>query len=401
MAYLTNNDAYEVIKQAYKEWTGEELTTSEDATLELKGIIDTGDKSNDIAKATEQFTKALIVTLIKRFYTDTAYTSGLVDPWLVDSAQYGAILQQLSIEVPDIRESSAWKVWTNGDDITNADKIFMPVIHAKLYGSSVAYELPIAIADNQWNDALESMEKVTELVAHIQLVVQNKLSVHREALSNMARVELIAEKVHAAGTVGQAGIHKVNLVKEYTDAFGITTGMTAQAFIKDADALRWVAKRFDYYKRRLMLDSTLYNVDGLHKFVPEDRLVLELNSDFESVMSSTMYSTTYNPEYVALPNYRVVPYWQFDEMGYNSNGLPKSMEINIQTAGEVDVNVKNVVGLMCDKWSIRHTIIEEKVAAHRYDRNWITQYYYQFKDRFDVDLQLPSIVFTIEDVAAA
>lgn len=396
MGYLTNNAAYSVIKKLYEEFTGKELTTA--AAPSLVDIVDVGSTDGNILKSTEQFFKALFDVVIKNWFTDRAYTS-YVDPFLMDKETYGAILQSISIEAPDVRESGAWKTFTNGTtEITDADTIFIPVISAKLYGKAISWELPVGISETQVLEACKDAAALNELVSYVMLSVDNKLKVHMESCNSMNRNNFMAEKIKYSTSSGATGTHVVNLVKDYCDAFGITS-MTAKAFLKNADAMRWASKRFDHYKRRMEKMSAEYNTEGKQRFTPKDQLVFQILADFEETMASVAYSNTYNPEYVKMDSYMVVPYWQYAETGYNTDGTPKSSTIKVKTASNTSVTKNGIVGFIADKWAIRHTVVEERVRAHHFDREGVTQYYYQYKDRFDNDLSMNALVFIVADVA--
>lgn len=400
MSYLNNNNYSTVLELALKEFNGTDLSTLDSQSLNMKDIIMTGDTSGDLMKCTDQFVKTIFQTVIKLWFTDTKYRSQYADPYLVESEEYGSIKQSITVEVGETRDSSAWKVWTNGETISDEDSIFLPIVHTKLFGKSVSYELPIAITENQFNNMLDKND-INSLISYIMMAVDNALVQRMETSNAMNRNNFIAEKLAYSAKEDSTGIHKINLVQEYCDMFGITE-MEATAFEEDADALRWANKRLEFYSRRLQGMSKSYNVSGFNKFIPSDRFVCEINGDFVNICDSVAYTNAYNPEFTKYDNYRVVPYWQFENPGINPlTKLPYSMGIDIKTAsdeGETTVTNGAVVAFMCDKYAIRHVIREEVVVAHRFDRRRITQYYYQHVDSYENDLDYPALVFTIEDV---
>lgn len=400
MATLTNNQMSAIVTQAYKEMTGMPLALDETLELNLQNIVDVGDASTDLATFKEQFTKALLVTVVKNWFTDSSYRSQYNDKWLIDEQQYGGIIQSITIEAPEVRESGAWMDWTSGEStITTSDTIFLPRLSVKLYGVANSFELPLAITDNQWRESFDSAAGLMSLISYIFTVVDNKLLVHLEACSSMNRNNFIATKIDYAAGDDAKGTHVVNPVEEYCKTFGIEA-MSVAEFLKNADALRWASRRFGHYAKRMRKDSCSYNVEGKHRFTPSDRFVFEMNSDFVDIMDSVALANTFRDEYVSMPGFDEVPYWQTEEPGFNANGLPKSMEIFVKTAEGKSIDAKNVIGFMADKWAIRHVIVERRTAAQRYDRHAITQYYYQYKDKFENDLSMNAIVFVLADVTA-
>ena len=56
--------------------------------------------------------------------------------------------------------------------------------------------------------------------------------------------------------------------------------------------------------------TTLYNIGGMPKFTPSDRVVVEMLSDFTSAAVTNLESDTFHNELVALPGFIEIPYWQ-------------------------------------------------------------------------------------------
>ena len=54
----------------------------------------------------------------------------------------------------------------------------------------------------------------------------------------------------------------------------------------------------------------VYNVEEYPNFTPEDKLVLEINTEVEKNCEVYLYSDTFHKELVSLPNFESVPYWQ-------------------------------------------------------------------------------------------
>lgn len=399
MAILNNNAFSTILKNAYKQFTGEDLTGDASA-LTLKDVVDTGTTDKSLAEYTEQFFKSLLVTSVKLWFTDSAYRSQYVDKWLLSEEEYGGIVQSLTIEAPDVRESGAFINLENGvTTLTDNDTFFTAKITNRLYGKSVSWELPIMITEVQMRDAFESASGLQTLVSYIMTCVNNKILVHLDSCSMMNKCNYLAEKINYANGEDAEGTHVVNIVEEYCRTFGIDS-MTKEEFQKDADALRWSAKRFGHYVDRFKRDTVNYNVGGFHRFTPNERIVLEVNSDFIDTVESVAYSGTFHEDYVKLPLYSREPYWQFAEEGVDENGDANSMKINVQIAPNVTVNAKNIVAFLADKWAIRHVYVETFVAHHRFDRNRIDAYYYQHKDKYENDLSMNAIVFIMDDYTA-
>ena len=110
---LNNNQIATVVNAAIAQATG----ASAVATMDLEGIIDAGNDASVIGSV-EQFTKSLINVLIKNRFTDSSYRSQYTDPFFEDSEKYGAIIQAISVEVPQVKESSAWQDFGTGSGLS-------------------------------------------------------------------------------------------------------------------------------------------------------------------------------------------------------------------------------------------------------------------------------------------
>ena len=55
---------------------------------------------------------------------------------------------------------------------------------------------------------------------------------------------------------------------------------------------------------------------------------------------------------------------------------------------------------MADKWAVMHTVVSRRVGVKRFDPEEITQYYYQFTDRYLNDLTQNAIVFILKPYTA-
>ncbi len=122
----------------YTEYTGQAVSTP----IPTKDFVDSGNDASKILSSKEQFTKALINRLVKNMFTDAEYRGGFDDIFFEDSEKYGAIVQTISIDMPDVQESHAWREITSGVTTAGTYTLFTPIINAKIFGKSVSWEIP-------------------------------------------------------------------------------------------------------------------------------------------------------------------------------------------------------------------------------------------------------------------
>lgn len=393
MATLNNNKINVILNELYTEITGQAVSTP----ILTKDFVDTGKDASTILSSKEQFTKALINRLVKNMFTDAEYSGGFDDIFFEDSEKYGAIVQTISMDMPDVQESHAWREITSGVTTAGSYTLFTPIINAKIFGKSVSWEIPVAISDEQWNSAVTSEAELNTLVNYVFLAMANKISYHFESINMTNRNNFIAEKINYQNTV-KKGLHVVNILKMYHDKVDSTVS-TKEAFLKSPDALRYASKILGLYMDYLRKPTTLFNTDERVNFIPDERFVCQILSDFKSSMDSVALSTTFNDKFVELPYHRDVPYWESttatagDALSFDSVSA-----INIKIDDKTTIKKSGIIAFMCDKWAIIHTIIKYRVAAKYFEPEAITQYYFQNQDRYINNLSLNACIFTLEDV---
>lgn len=393
-----NNNAYNIVRSAYEQVVG----SSAVETLNLTDIVDVGTTSNLFTNSREQFTKALIEQCARTYFTDESYRNEYKDPFFVDSRRFASVTQLVSATAPQVQESHAWRTFVSGTSTAGQYTLFLPVVESKLYAKSISYELPIAITDEQWNDAVRSAEELESLIDYILLVIDNAMIQHRADMNAANRNNFIAEKIQYSNSNGALGIHKINLLAEYNTQRGGNLSNVSD-FLSSAEALRFGEKLIETYAEYLRHQSTLFNTEQAVKFVPASRLVLQLNTAFLKAYEEVALSTTFNErfvDFVNADNYESVPCWQ--GFGVNDDDVKacdfsEVSKISVTTASG-DVTQSGIVGFLADKWAIMHTIRSERVAVTRFDPEAVTQYYYQARDSYMNNLGLPAVVFTIEPV---
>lgn len=397
---LNNNAIYSIVNAARTQALGGG-SSQQIASLDLSAIIDAGGDASVIGSK-EAFTKALINVLVKNWFTDSSYRSQYTDPFFQDEARFGAITQLISVTVPSVQASHNWTEITSGTTSLGTYTIFLPVVDTKYYGKSNSFELPIAITGNQWDTAFKNEEELGRFIGYILMCVDNALVVHLEDMSNMNRNNFIAEKYKAATAVTPApGVHVVDLLGGYVAAHGDTTkDFSVADFLDSQEALIYAAEQISLYSDYIGKMSTMFNTEGKARFTPDDRKVLQVLSAFEKRMQYHALSDVYHTDLASLPGHQTVPFWQ----GFGNGGAwgqvskiivkPSSYESGNATT------VENVVAFLADKWAVMHTVVSRRVAAKVFEPEDITQYYYQFTDRFLNDLTQNAIVFILKPYTA-
>lgn len=398
MATLNNNQIATILNEAIAQATG----ASEIDTLDLTGIVDRGN-STDVIGSVEQFTKSLLNTIIKYWFTDSSYRSEYNNPFYQDSERFGAIIEAISIDYPEVRESHAWKDFSPTVNSSTGEieyvsvgtyEVVPPSVSTKFYGASSSWEIVISITGTQWDSAFRSESELRKFVDYVFLIVDNALIAHIEDMDNMNRNALIASKIAYANSNDAKGIHVVNLVEHYQLSKATPEDMTADDFLNDNEALRFSGEELRKYFSYMRKMSTLFNVEGKKRFIPRDREVVQILEAFKLRVERVSLSDTFHDEFVSLPLGQSVPYWQ----GFGDNAtFDEVSKIDVKLDSNTTVTQSGVVALIADQWSAMTTIVSRRTAAKVFEPEDITNYYWQYTDRHMIDDTQNALVFIVAD----
>ena len=391
---MANYDASTIINAAYAQITG----GSNLGSLTVKDIIDQGVASGSFSTQREQFTSALIERVAKTLFTDEKYANQYDDPYYVDSSRFGAITQVISAEAPAVKANPAWAALTSGTSTVGVYTVTMPVVNERLYAKSSSWSLDITVTGEQWDTAFSSAEELTNFVDYLFVVIDNAITQHREDMNSANRNSFMAAKILAQASVSNTGVHVIELRSAYNAARGKSIA-TKEAFMADPDAMRWASKMIMLYADYLKKQSVLFNTSGKVKFVPKDRLVLEINTGFERSIEEVALSDTYHEEMVRMTNYHTVPYWQAEKTSNGALDFEATTSISVKFDNNTTVTQSGIVAFLCDKYAIMHTIKSQRVAVQPFPIEDLTIYSYQYRDAYMNNLDLPALVFTLEDPA--
>lgn len=348
----------------------------------------------------EQFLGALSGRIIDTMYTDSSWTDKYGDIFFQNSEQFGAIVQIINTEMPEVRQNRAWDQITSGETTIGSNTVYLPVVKEQLVGGTSSWAVPYAISGVQMDSAFRNASGLSRFISYVQMSAENAVKYHLARMSAANRNNYIMEKLAKGNTA--TNINVVSLTTEYNTMTG--KSLTKQQFLNNQDGcLRMVNRIFKKYKALLTDMTTLFTLDSTTtgKFIPDDRFTFSLIGDFNALLESELYSTTYHDDFVKAKGFREVPSWQglrsasttltFDDLTTINAAREDSV---IDTEG-VDVNESGILGLMCDKWAIMHTVVRHRMGVQRDDIKDITLYEHQFTDRYVNNLMLNGLVITL------
>lgn len=376
-----------------------------------KTAIDTQTYDNLIQEAgeatlgeKEQFLAQLSGRIIDTMYTDASWTDKYGDIFFQNSDEFGAIVQIINTEMPEVRENRAWDQITSGVTTIGSNVVYLPVVREQLAGGTSSWAIPYALTGTQLNAAFTSAGNLRRFESYVIMSAENAAKYHLARMSAANRNNYIMEKLAKGNSA--TNINYVNLVAEYNAYTG--KSLTAQQFLNNTDGcLRWVNKICKKYKALLTDMTTLFTLDdnSTGKFIPADRFTFTMISDFAALLESELYSTTWHDNFVTLKGYREIPSWQglrgaSTTLSFNDlTTIDAERDNSVLGDSGASINMSGIVGLMVDRWAIMHTVVRHRTGVQRDDIKDVTLFEHQYTDRYINNLMLNGLVLTIADPA--
>lgn len=386
--------------------TGEAIVATED----LSNLVDVGKAVLDYTSNNnnkEAFIKSLIDQVGKIMFVDRVYSSQ-APSILMDSWEYGTVLEKVRCEVPDTRTNATWDLFNYpytapaADDDGNTDYpdpfvLSKPSAKAKFFNSKATYEVPITLTDVQLRSAFQSAEQLSSFIAMIENRIRVKRTLINDALIMATIDNLIAQKV-ALG-------HTVNLLALYNagpNAGG--TPLTKAKALTDKEFLRFASKTVAQYTKYLATASTAYNESsasgnpnasgGYVTFTPADRLKFVASTEFAKSLDSYLYSDTYHNEFVNLSGYEEVAFWQGQ-----SDRLKIDVTAAIDDGNDTHAAVvqDGVLAVMFDRDAAAVCNVNDRVTSIWNPRGEYYNYFYKWDAMYLNDILENVVVFVIDD----
>ena len=382
-----------LVNAVTQEILGETGVVAED----LSNVVDIGKTIID-SDNVDNYVKKLVNHIGKVVFVNRLYTGG-VPSVLMDSWEYGSILEKISADLPEATINETWALEDKKD--YSPDVFYKPSVSAKFFNSKVTFEIPMSFTEIQVKESFSSKEQLNGFISMLTTSIENSMTVKLDALimrtiNNMTAETLVAE-LNTAG-VGEpvvidqtaTGVKAVNLLKLYNET--VTTPLTADKAITDPDFIRFATYQISMYSDRMSKISTLFNVEKAERFTPKDLQHVVLLSDFAKASEVFLKSNTDHAEMVALPKHETVPYWQGSGLAYSFDDVST---INVKTASKADVNVKGILGVIFDRDALGVSNLDRRVTTNYNPRAEFYTNFYKFDAGYYNDLSENFVLFFI------
>ncbi len=375
--------------------TGAAMVVNED----LSNIVDIGkavlDYTGESKTNYDSFVRSLIDHVGRVMLVDRVYASQAPNI-LMDSWEYGSVLEKVRCEAPEARDNATWDLFNYPQDggaaYPDPFELSKPSVAAKFFNSRATYEVPITIVDIQLRDSLQSAEQLSSFIAMIENRIRMKMTLCNDALVMATINNLIGQKA-ARGRI----INLLSLYNAGPNAGGVA--ISSDAALTDKEFLRYASKTIAQYRKYLATASVLYNEGSYLTFTPSDRLKFIANTEFAKSLDAYLYSDTYHDEFVKLPGYEEIAFWQGTGTT-TDNRLTIDVTVDLsEVTGLTKAEIANagVLAVMFDRDAAAVCNQNYRVTSIYNPRGEYYNYFYKWDAMYMNDVLENCVVFTIEN----
>lgn len=359
---------------------------------DLANVVDLGKTIFD-ATSVDNYVKKLVDHIGKVVFVNRLYAGG-VPSVLMDSWEYGSVLQKVSSDMPVATANESWAL-EDGTDYS-PDVFYKPSVSAKFFNSKVTFEIPLSFTEVQVKESFSSKEQLNGFISMLVTGVENSMTVKLDALIMRTINNMVGETLYAglevAGVIDpqQDSVSAVNLLKQYNTATGGT--LTAAKAISDPAFIRYATYVIGMYQDRMSKVSTLFNAGGKERFTPKDMQHVVLLSDFSKASETFLMSATFNEDRVALPSHESVPFWQGSGLTY---GFADTSSINVKTSSGKVVALTGIIGVIFDRDALGVSNLSRRVTTNYNAKAEFYTNFYKFDAGYYNDLNENIVVFFV------
>lgn len=368
---------YNIVNSVTSEVLGAEAVLQED----LSNIVQLGQSivnSDNI----DAYVKSLVNHIGKVIFVDRLYAGGAPSV-MMDSWEYGSILEKIQAELPVATENQSWELT---DGTTYDPNIFyQPQVSAKFFNNRVTFEIQMSFTEMQVKQSFSSASQLNGFLSMLSTAVENAMTVKLDGLIARTINNMAAETIN-----GGNAVRAVNLLAEFNAANGTT--LTADKACSDKDFIRFASYQIALYSDRISRLSELFNGEGKARFTAKDNLHIILLSNFAKSADVYLQSDVFNKDLVALPGHETVPYWQGSGTAYDFDEVSR---INVATQSGATVNQSGILGVMFDRNALGVTNLDRRVTTNYNPKAEFYTNFYKFDAGYFNDLSENFVVFYV------
>lgn len=386
---------YTIVNTTTTEILGESAVVKEDFT----NLVDVG-KEIFSADAVDNYVGKLVDRIGKMVFVDRVYR-GSVPSILMDSFEYGAIVEKIAADLPEAVENESWEL-TDGTSY-DPNVFYKPAVSAKFFNSKTTFEIDLSFTQKQVKESFTSLNEMNAFLTMLFNTVDKSMTVKIDSLimrtiNNMTATTIAdAYPTGATSGYGAAGnTRAVNLLALYNAKFPDAT-LTVDECLTSPEFIRFASMQMAVLIDRMSRMSTLFNMGGAARFTPADELHVVMLTDFKAAANAYLQSDTFHNEFTALPKAETVPFWQGSGVDY---GFGSVSALNVKTASGTDVSVTGVLAVMFDTEACGVSNPDKRVTTNYNPKAEFYTNFYKFDAGYFNDENENFVVFFVADPKA-
>ena len=370
-----------------------ELLGSAIVKEDLSNVVDVGNAVFNANKV-DNYVKSLVNHIGRVIFVDRAY-SGSVPSVLMDSWEFGSVLEKISCDLPTATENQSWEL-ENGQTY-NPNVFYKPSVSVKFYNSKTTFEIPLSFTEMQIKESFSNAEQLNGFLTMLYNSVEKSMTIKLDSLIMRTINNMIGETIHheipeSSNYSTTSTIKAVNLLKLYNDSH--TTTITADKCLDNPDFIRYATYIISVYGERITKISNLFNIGGKDRFTPKDVLRCVLLSDFKKASEVFLKSDLYNEQYATLPESDSVPYWQGSGANYAFNDITK-IHIQLASNNTTEIQMTGILGVMFDRDALGVSNLNRRVTTNYNPKAEFYTNFYKFEAGYFNDMNENFVVFFV------
>lgn len=370
-----------------------ELLGSSLVKEDLSNVVDVGTAVFNSGKV-DNYVKSLVNHIGKVVFVDRAYSGG-VPSVLMDSWEFGSVLEKVSCDLPEATENDSWDLVNKQSYDPNV--FYKPSINVKFYNNKTTFEIPLSFTEIQVKESFSNAEQLNGFLTMLYNSVEKSMTIKLDSLimrtiNNMIGETLNHEIPESSSYSTTSTIKAVNLLKLYNDSH--TQQVEVSKCLDNPDFIRYATYIISVYGERITKISNLFNIGGKDRFTPKDSLRCVLLADFKKASEVFLKSDLYNEQYATLPDCDLVPYWQGSGSSYAFADITK-IHVNLASDNLKEIQASGILGVMFDKDSLGVSNLTRRVTTNYNAKAEFYTNFYKMEAGYFNDMNENFVVFFV------
>lgn len=377
---------HDIMNTVTSEVLGKDNVVAED----LSNIVDVGKEIIDLDKV-DNYVNKLVHHIGKVEFTNQKYT-GNAKSVLMDSWEYGSILQRIDAELPNAYENDTWNLVDGKSYDPNI--FYQPKVSSQFFDNKVTFEIPISFAEKQVKDSFSNKNQLNGFLSMLTNQVDTSMTIKLDSLI-MRTINNYIGNVLDKNNPNTS----INLLKLYNDKTGET--LKVDDCLTDSGFLRFANFIINTYVDRISRISTLFNIGGKERFTTNGNKNLILLTDFVNSSNVFLQADIKHNELTGVNNFETVPYWQGSGNNYTFEDISSiNVKVNNGTKSGKEVKKSGIIGVLFDRNSLGVTNLDKRVTTNYNPKAEFYTNFYKSDSGYFNDFNQNFIVFYVEDSVA-